>query len=165
MHLCWSIVIFVPLTFVWNLIAFKILFRKRFWKRKKKKRKKERWLTCSRLGQKPRPKPPNRSPTHIPPLPRGLVLQLAQPRTSPLPLYPIGRQVGPAYPSLWPRGLLTFVKGNKNKKNSASAQNINVAFYWEYCRYCYLYFTAGKLRSKNLITYYHASTNLINQLD
>ena len=62
-------------------------------------------------------------------------------------------------------GVLTFIKCNKNKKNSASAQNIIVAFYREYSTYRYLYFTTGKLRSKNLITYYHASTNLINQLD
>jgi hypothetical protein len=41
MHSCWSIVIFVLLTFVWNLIAFKILFRKRFRKRKKKKIKRD----------------------------------------------------------------------------------------------------------------------------
>ena len=46
------------------------------------------------------------------------------------------------------RSVLTFVKCNKNKKNSASAQNIIVAFYREYSRYRYLYFTTGKLSSK-----------------
>ena len=36
-------------------------------------------------------------------------------------------------------------------KNSASAQNTIVAFYQEYSRYHYLYFTIGKQRSKDLL--------------
>jgi hypothetical protein len=36
-------------------------------------------------------------------------------------------------------------------KDSASAQNTIVAFYWEYSMYRYLYFTTGKQRSKDLL--------------
>jgi hypothetical protein len=36
-------------------------------------------------------------------------------------------------------------------KDSASAQNTIVAFYREYSRYCYLYFTIGKQWSKDLL--------------
>jgi Zn-dependent membrane protease YugP len=36
-------------------------------------------------------------------------------------------------------------------KDSASAQNTIVAFYWEYSRYHYLYFTTGKQWSKDLL--------------
>ena len=49
--------------------------------------------------------------------------------------------------------------------DSVSAQNTSVAFYQEYSRYHYLYFTIGKHGLKNLITHYHVSTNLVNQLD
>jgi hypothetical protein len=38
-----------------------------------------------------------------------------------------------------------------NIKDSTSAQNIGVAFYREYSRYCYLYFTTGKQWSKDLL--------------
>jgi hypothetical protein len=38
-----------------------------------------------------------------------------------------------------------------NIKDSASAQNISVAFHREYSRYCYLYFTIGKQWSKDLL--------------
>jgi hypothetical protein len=37
-------------------------------------------------------------------------------------------------------------------KDFASAQNIIVAFYLEYSRYCYLYFTTGKQQSKDLLS-------------
>ena len=37
-------------------------------------------------------------------------------------------------------------------KNSASAQNIIVAFYQEYYMYRYLYFTVGKQWSKDLLS-------------
>jgi hypothetical protein len=37
-------------------------------------------------------------------------------------------------------------------KDSASAQNIIVAFYREYSRYHYLYFTTWKLWSKDLLS-------------
>ena len=37
-------------------------------------------------------------------------------------------------------------------KDSASAQNIIVAFYREYSRYRYLYFTIGKQWSKELLS-------------
>ena len=36
-------------------------------------------------------------------------------------------------------------------KDSASAQNTIVAFYWEYSRYRYLYFITGKQWSKDLL--------------
>ena len=36
-------------------------------------------------------------------------------------------------------------------KDSASAHNTIVAFYWEYYRYRYLYFTTGKQWSKDLL--------------
>ena len=41
-------------------------------------------------------------------------------------------------------------KCKQNMKNSASAQNAIVAFYQEYSRYRYLYFTTGKQWSKDL---------------
>ena len=37
-------------------------------------------------------------------------------------------------------------------KNSASAQNTIVAFYQEYSRYRYLYFTTGKQWNKDLLS-------------
>ena len=37
-------------------------------------------------------------------------------------------------------------------KDSASAQNTIVIFYWEYFRYHYLYFTTGKQWSKDLLS-------------
>ena len=37
-------------------------------------------------------------------------------------------------------------------KDSASAQYTIVAFYREYSRYCYLYFTIGKQWSKDLLS-------------
>ena len=36
-------------------------------------------------------------------------------------------------------------------KDSVSVHNTIVAFYWEYSRYRYLYFTTGKQWSKNLL--------------
>jgi Zn-dependent membrane protease YugP len=36
-------------------------------------------------------------------------------------------------------------------KDSACAQNTIAAFYWEYSRYRYLYFTTGKQWSKDLL--------------
>ena len=44
-------------------------------------------------------------------------------------------------------------------KDSARAQNTIVAFYREYSRYRYLYFTIGKQWSKKLIVHHHVSTN------
>ena len=44
-------------------------------------------------------------------------------------------------------------------KDSASAQNTIVAFYQEYSRYYYLYFTTGKQRSKDLLDNKGMSTN------
>ena len=44
-------------------------------------------------------------------------------------------------------------------KDSASTQNTIVAFYWEYSRYCYLYFTTGKQWSKDLLSNRGMSTN------
>ena len=44
-------------------------------------------------------------------------------------------------------------------KNSASAQNTIVAFYWEYSRYRYLFFTTGKQWSKDLVDNKGMSTN------
>jgi hypothetical protein len=37
-------------------------------------------------------------------------------------------------------------------KDSASAQNTIVAFYRQYSRYCYLYFTTGKQWSKYFLS-------------
>ena len=45
-------------------------------------------------------------------------------------------------------------------KDSASAQNTIVAFYQEYSRYRYLYFTTGKQWSKDLLDNKVISTNL-----
>ena len=42
-------------------------------------------------------------------------------------------------------------------KDSASAQNTIVAFYWEYSRYRYLYFITGKQWNK--VEYQGVSTN------
>ena len=39
-----------------------------------------------------------------------------------------------------------------NIKDSASAQNISVAFHREYSRYRYLYFTIGKQWNKDLLS-------------
>ena len=44
-------------------------------------------------------------------------------------------------------------------KDSVSAQNIIVAFYWEYSRYRYLYFTTRKQWSKDLLSNRGMSTN------
>ena len=44
-------------------------------------------------------------------------------------------------------------------KDSASAQNTIVAFYQEYSKYCYLYFTTRKQRSKDLLSNRGMSTN------
>ena len=44
-------------------------------------------------------------------------------------------------------------------KDFASTQNTNVAFYREYSRYCYLYFTIGKQWSKDLLDNKGMSTN------
>ena len=44
-------------------------------------------------------------------------------------------------------------------KDSASAQNIIVAFYQEYSRYRYLYFPLGKQWSKDLLSNRGISTN------
>ena len=45
-------------------------------------------------------------------------------------------------------------------KDSASAQNIIVAFYREYSRYRYLYFTTGKQLSKDLLDNKGVSVNI-----
>ena len=44
-------------------------------------------------------------------------------------------------------------------KNSVSAQNTIVAFYREYSRYCYLYFTTAKQWSKYLLNIKGVSTS------
>ena len=46
-----------------------------------------------------------------------------------------------------------------NIKDSASAQNITVAFHREYSRYHYLYFIIGKQWSKDLLSNKGMSTN------
>ena len=47
--------------------------------------------------------------------------------------------------------MLVFINAKKNMKDSASAQNTIVPFYQEYSKYCYLYFTTRKQRSKDLL--------------
>ena len=44
-------------------------------------------------------------------------------------------------------------------KDSASAQKTIIAFYQEYSRYRYLYFTTGKQWIKILIVHHEVSTN------
>jgi len=43
------------------------------------------------------------------------------------------------------------VSANVKFKDSASVKNISVAFYQEYSKYRYLYFTIGKQWSKDLL--------------
>ena len=50
-------------------------------------------------------------------------------------------------------------------KDSTSAQNTIVAFYQEYSRYRYLYFTTGKQWSKDLLDNKGMSTNQHTNID
>ena len=52
-------------------------------------------------------------------------------------------------PAIVPKMLVGIYKCKQNMKDSASAQNTIVAFYWGYYMYCYLYFTIGKQWSKD----------------
>ena len=61
--------------------------------------------------------------------------------------------------------VLMFVSANAKFKDSASVKNINVAFYREYSRYRYLYFTTGKQWSKDLLGNKGVSVNIPTYLE